>query len=192
LIFWNTDWDRLAAVLGEDLQNNPLEGVKVIEYKGNKDWPGIHKKELCEKYPYVKDIPDKFWDDTWEREEQFYTLNIEPYILIYNNRYKPRFSVELHSTLSRNLRLECDFEYIIKYCDFNEKMASFLNDNFINKRDDMIRGLAHSVESLDDHIVIDVLYRERDDNFSSNDLMIIRTSLNELVQSLRFNYHSKK
>jgi len=160
LIFWNTDWDRLAAVLGEDLQKNPLEGVKVIEYTGNKDWPGIHNKDYCKKCEYAEDIPGDYLDRTWRKEESFYKKNIMPHHKKLIKEYKPCFTIELHSTLYRQIENDNGYEFIIDCYFLNSGLVHFLETNIIKKKDHFESGFGLPNDSLFDSLEIDVLYSD--------------------------------
>ena len=98
LIFWNTDWDKLAAVIGEHFQKQPPAETRIIEYTGNKDWPGSHNKGLNERYPYIEDIPGYIWNKFGKNEEKFYRYTIAPRLKTDITKYKPYYSIELHST----------------------------------------------------------------------------------------------
>lgn len=133
LIFWDVDFDKLAAKIGRVLEQNPPTGMNVIRYTGEKNYTGWHK--VSDGYIYAEDASEciksselkKLQDmdapvfkaiDQWEKE------------LI--RAYKAKFSIELHDTPRRAEHL-CgpephmfDVEFI--NAAYNSKLSHFLND----------------------------------------------------------------
>lgn len=177
LIFWGTDWDELATAIGLYFQKYPPVGTKIIEYPGNKDWPGMHNIELRKKCPFVSDIPNKYFEEPYNHDEvKFYKYSIAPFIRSYIGLHKPYFSIELHSTLKKPLGSERNIEFYLSCCSQNDKSACFLYDSFIKKKNDWTMNFGHSF-NLYHHFEIDIIHT---DKFSFDDETLIKHATKEV------------
>lgn len=136
LIFWNVDNDKLAAEVGRHLEKQSPEGIKIIEYTGEKEFPGLYRK--TEKYIYVEDavnsILKEHGRDYLQRLRDMdgaYAKRIFDWEKNLIKEHNAKFSIELHDTptkrgwyCKRKDWIDVEFSTI----SFNKKMYQFLED----------------------------------------------------------------
>lgn len=186
MIFWGTDWDRLAGAIGKYLQTNPLEGTKVIEYKGNKDWPGEHNENISKTYEYIEDVPYSIIKRDRKKEQKFQSDYIKPFIKLNVNEYCPYFSIDLHSTLRKDLESNNEIEFDVFFCSMNDKGAWFIDDNFIQKKSNWNMPWFHTTQY---HLYgIDISYIDKDILYDETIIKNTVEELNNFIQFMRVGY----
>jgi len=99
LIFYDVDYDKLAAEVGKSLEHNPPTGIKVLRYAGKKDYLGFHK--VADEYEYADEVLN---DYTYEEYKNLCEMDRPIFKQVYEwekemmKRYKSKFSIELHDT----------------------------------------------------------------------------------------------
>ncbi len=140
LIFWGVDNDKLAAKVGRRLEDNPPEGIKVIEYTGDTDSPGWYKE--LDQFIYVEDAIAAL-EKAYSREhiqklhdmDGVYVREIYDWERNLLKNYKARFSIELHDTPTRRGFREDDcsekrglIDIGLLIPSFNRKMFHLLDE----------------------------------------------------------------
>jgi hypothetical protein len=134
IIFWGVDFDKLAAKVGETLKKYPPHGVKVIQYKGERDYPGW--KKYAKKFTYIEEALDaleregKSYLDL-QNADGYYATKIRGWERKLLEKYKAKFSIELHDTPERRKQHydseeTWDFNIELLTVSFNNKLSGLL------------------------------------------------------------------